>query len=84
MDIRPLDPEAAASEAAEIKRQLGLQAAIDYGSDVISPGLVDLHVHFDEPGREDWEGSPPPPPPPPHTGLHLIISLCRPYLGCHF
>lgn len=30
---------------------------IDYGSKVISPGLIDVHVHMNEPGREDWEGA---------------------------
>jgi len=29
---------------------------IDYGSAVIGPGLIDTHVHMNEPGREDWEG----------------------------
>jgi allantoinase len=29
---------------------------VDYGDLVISPGLVDLHVHVNEPGRETWEG----------------------------
>lgn len=29
---------------------------IDYGSAVVGPGLVDVHVHMNEPGREDWEG----------------------------
>eukprot|EP00899_Mesostigma_viride_P003747 jgi/Mesvir1/13373/Mv05856-RA.1 len=29
---------------------------IDYGKNVIMPGLVDVHVHLNEPGREDWEG----------------------------
>lgn len=29
---------------------------IDYGSAVISPGVIDVHVHMNEPGREDWEG----------------------------
>lgn len=28
----------------------------DVGSQVISPGLVDCHVHMNEPGREEWEG----------------------------
>ena len=27
-----------------------------YGDLIISPGLVDVHVHINEPGREDWEG----------------------------
>lgn len=29
---------------------------IDYGSKAILPGLVDTHVHFNEPGRTEWEG----------------------------
>jgi len=29
---------------------------INYGSLIISPGLVDLHSHLNEPGRADWEG----------------------------
>lgn len=28
----------------------------DVGSDVIMPGLVDSHVHINEPGRTEWEG----------------------------
>lgn len=28
----------------------------DYGDLVIMPGLVDSHVHVNEPGRTDWEG----------------------------
>jgi allantoinase len=29
---------------------------IDHGNLVIMPGLVDTHVHINEPGRTDWEG----------------------------
>lgn len=29
---------------------------IDYGNAVIMPGLVDVHVHLNEPGRVEWEG----------------------------
>ncbi|HYO25014.1 MAG TPA: allantoinase AllB [Lacipirellulaceae bacterium] len=29
---------------------------IDLGDLVVSPGLVDSHVHINEPGRADWEG----------------------------
>ena len=29
---------------------------IDFGADVVFPGLVDTHVHIDDPGRADWEG----------------------------
>jgi allantoinase len=28
----------------------------DFGDAVISPGVVDAHVHINEPGRGDWEG----------------------------
>jgi allantoinase len=28
----------------------------DYGDNVLMPGLVDTHVHINEPGRTDWEG----------------------------
>lgn len=34
-----------------------LKTIYDFSHAVISPGLVDLHVHMDEPGREHWEGS---------------------------
>src|SRR5229473_6916817 len=29
---------------------------IDVGTSVVSPGLIDTHVHVNEPGRTDWEG----------------------------
>ena len=28
----------------------------DLGDSVIMPGLIDSHVHINEPGRTDWEG----------------------------
>ena len=31
-------------------------AVKSYGNLIISPGLVDTHVHMNEPGREEWEG----------------------------
>lgn len=34
----------------------GADVVIDVGDDVMSPGLVDTHVHINEPGRTDWEG----------------------------
>jgi allantoinase len=30
--------------------------ANDYGDTVIMPGVVDVHVHINEPGRTEWEG----------------------------
>ncbi|XP_053355131.1 allantoinase, mitochondrial isoform X1 [Clarias gariepinus] len=29
---------------------------LDVGDNVVMPGLVDCHVHVNEPGRTDWEG----------------------------
>lgn len=31
---------------------------INYGDAVVMPGLVDVHAHLDDPGREEWEGFP--------------------------
>jgi allantoinase len=33
-----------------------LGTSIDAGSAVVMPGLVDTHVHINDPGRADWEG----------------------------
>src|SRR5688572_16482724 len=52
---------------ATIRMRDGLIVAIDYSSQrqqdevdvgnlMICPGLVDTHVHINEPGRTDWEG----------------------------
>ncbi|HEY3171546.1 MAG TPA: allantoinase AllB [Thermoanaerobaculia bacterium] len=30
--------------------------ALDFGNSVVMPGLVDTHVHVNEPGRTEWEG----------------------------
>ena len=32
------------------------QDALDVGDDILMPGLIDAHVHINEPGRTDWEG----------------------------
>jgi allantoinase len=42
--VRPPDPDDARHDL------------VDLGDLVISPGLVDTHVHVNEPGRTEWEG----------------------------
>lgn len=44
---------AALGEWDEVPAQTPL---IDAGDAVVMPGLVDAHVHLNEPGRTDWEG----------------------------
>lgn len=34
----------------------GDEDVVDVGASVVMPGLVDTHVHVNEPGRTDWEG----------------------------
>ncbi len=29
---------------------------LDYENRIVMPGIIDAHVHINEPGREDWEG----------------------------
>ena len=31
-------------------------AVMDYGPAYVAPGLIDVHVHLNTPGRDDWEG----------------------------
>ena len=32
--------------------------ALNFKDAVIFPGVIDVHAHLNEPGREDWEGGP--------------------------
>ena len=43
------------SEKARLEK-LGDLKVIDYGNLVISPGGIDTHVHFNEPGLDQREG----------------------------
>jgi len=43
--------------AIGVPEELGTTSDIvDFGDALIMPGLVDTHVHINEPGRTDWEG----------------------------
>jgi allantoinase len=43
---------------SEIATELGGGAEeIDARGLTVLPGLIDVHLHFNEPGREDWEGA---------------------------
>lgn len=42
-------------QAASYHRTVG--RIYDYVDAVVSPGMIDMHVHMDEPGREHWEGN---------------------------
>ena len=41
---------------AVLEQDHGGAGVIDAGELVVGPGLVDSHVHVNEPGRTDWEG----------------------------
>ncbi|KAK0097750.1 hypothetical protein PV326_014053 [Microctonus aethiopoides] len=41
---------------ADVKRKYSGIIVEDFGSSVLMPGLVDSHVHVNEPGRTHWEG----------------------------
>ncbi len=34
----------------------GASQVVDAGGQFVLPGIIDSHVHFNEPGRTDWEG----------------------------
>lgn len=47
----------------------GLTKILDYGDLVVSPGLIDTHVHMNQPGRSYWEGE--------HTQLLALTAKHR-------
>lgn len=67
---RIVTPEGVISGAVEVKGGIIASVAtaenlpgsmpgghvVDYGDAVVMPGLIDVHAHLDEPGREEWEG----------------------------
>ena len=53
---RPATIRIEAGRITAIEPASGAAADIDAGHMVVMPGLVDTHVHVNEPGRTDWEG----------------------------
>jgi allantoinase len=51
VEIGPYDSDRAVSDRAGSDR-----AGEDLGDTALLPGLVDTHVHINEPGRTEWEG----------------------------
>ena len=49
-------PRFAASTTRAGLGSLGDVEVVDAGDLVVSPGIVDSHVHVNEPGRTEWEG----------------------------
>ena len=48
--------EAAGKIVALVERPPSGSTIEDLGADALLPGLVDTHVHINEPGRTEWEG----------------------------
>ncbi|MBX3422742.1 MAG: allantoinase AllB [Pirellulaceae bacterium] len=43
-------------QVTTMARAVSLTEVLDYGDAVIGPGLIDSHIHINEPGRSEWEG----------------------------
>lgn len=56
--LRTLDVGISGEHFADLAPDLAgsCETEIDATGKVLFPGLVDAHVHFNEPGRADWEG----------------------------
>lgn len=44
------------SQVVEGNLEIDVEEIVDLHGKVLLPGIIDDHVHFNEPGREDWEG----------------------------
>lgn len=53
--VRPADVEIADGVIVDV-REVSARADVDIGELVLLPGVVDAHVHINEPGRTHWEG----------------------------
>jgi allantoinase len=56
-EVRRLDIGIRDGVIADVREQLEYgELVIDATGQVIMPGMIDIHVHFNEPNRADWEG----------------------------
>lgn len=54
----PLQMGVCAGKIAAMGSEIGGEGEVtcDFGEKILLPGWIDAHVHFNEPGRADWEG----------------------------
>jgi len=58
--VKPINGEASRANLTHAAFLMtGLSKILDYGDLVVSPGLIDTHVHMNQPGRSYWEGTSP-------------------------
>ena len=56
-EVKPINGEASRANLTHAAFMLtGLTTVLDYGDLLVAPGLIDSHVHMDQPGRTNWEG----------------------------
>jgi allantoinase len=53
--VRREESPLAIKELADTVRNLGGEV-VDFGNALLSPGVIDIHAHLNEPGRLEWEG----------------------------
>lgn len=57
--IAPINAQDASANLTRYAHLLtGLRTVLDYGNLTVMPGVLDTHVHQNEPGRTEWEGQP--------------------------
>ncbi len=71
--VATLDGATDLAAAAQAAFNSSSEAVDDFGSLVISPGIVDIHVHINEPGRVEWEGA--------SVTAHRHARSCWPCMG---
>ncbi|WP_199617622.1 allantoinase [Paenibacillus alkalitolerans] len=59
-EVARLDIGIAGGAVAKLERTIAEDSAVvlDAGGQIIIPGMIDVHVHLNEPGLGDWEGIP--------------------------